>query len=110
MEILKKVFPNGEQAKISYLKGIEEFASMREVDPDAPLTEEEEKIKAALDSKIAEVDERLARLHYDRGLAALSNKAYKRALDELEEATRLAKDEDVKFLEEVKQVLDKSKN
>ena len=40
----------------------------------------------------------------------MGNKAWQIAIDELEEATRLAKDDNITFLEEVKALLDKSRN
>ena len=96
-------------AKISYLRALEEFNAMREVDPDAPLTPEQTEYKKQIDLRLEEVNEHLADLHKEKGLAAFKNKIYQVAIDEFEEATRLAKDDNIKFLEEIKGYLDKAR-
>ncbi len=96
-------------AKISYLNGIEEFNAVHEMDPDAPMTEEVVALKKQLEERIEEVNEHLGKIHFQKGLAALENKAFKIAVDELEEATRLAREENVEFLEEIKVSLDKAR-
>lgn len=96
-------------AKICYLKALEEFNAIREIDPNNPLSPEMVSAQKEINARISEVDEHLAEVHRDKGLAALDNKAWQIAIDELEEATRLAKEENVAFLEEVKQMLDKAK-
>ncbi|MDN5280274.1 MAG: hypothetical protein PWR01_4239 [Clostridiales bacterium] len=96
-------------AKISYLQAVEEFNAMREVDPDAPLTAEQTEFKKKIDVRLEEVNEHLAQLHKEKGQAALKNKVYQVAIDEFEEATRLAKDDSIEFLEEVKALLDKAR-
>lgn len=101
----KKVAEWG-SAKISYLQALEEFGAMREVDPDAPLTPEEVEFKKKIDDRIEEVNEHLAVLHKEKGKAAFKNKVFQVAIEEFEEATRLAKDDNVKFLEEIKTLLD----
>jgi tetratricopeptide (TPR) repeat protein len=96
-------------AKICYLKAAEEFSSIREMDPNSPLSPELVALQKTLDEKIGEVDEHLAATHLEKGRAALNNKAWQIAIDELEEATRLAKDENISFLEDVKGLLDKAR-
>ncbi len=96
-------------AKICYLKALEEFNSIREIDPNAPVSGELAEAKKEIDARISEVDDHLAMVHRDKGRAALDNKAWQIAIDELEEATSLAKEENVTFLEEVKQLLDKAR-
>lgn len=97
------------QAKISYLRALEDFNAMREVDPDAPLTPEQTEYKNKIDQRLEEVNDHLAILHKEKGLAAFKNKMFQVAIEELEEATRLAKDDNIAFLEEVKGHLDKAK-
>jgi tetratricopeptide (TPR) repeat protein len=97
------------QAKISYLRALEEFNAMREVDPDAPLTPEQTEYKKNIDQRLEEVNDHLAQIHKEKGLAAFKNKMFQVAIEELEEATRLAKDDNLAFLEEVKGHLDKAK-
>ncbi len=96
-------------AKISYLQALEEFNGIREIDPDAPLTPELVDLQKEIEARICEVDDHLAVIHKEKGMAALDNKAWQIAIDELEEATRLAKDDNIKFLEEVKALLDKAR-
>ncbi|OGK11036.1 MAG: hypothetical protein A2W80_12670 [Candidatus Riflebacteria bacterium GWC2_50_8] len=98
------------EAKISYLKAIEEFNAIREIDPDAPMTAEQVDLQKTINGRIEDVNSHLASVHLDKGKAALGNKAWQIAIDELEEATRLAKDDNIAFLEEVKVLLDKSRN
>lgn len=105
----KKAVSEWGAAKICYLKASEEYQSIREIDPKAPVTKEEEDIKRIVAGRIAEVDEHLAGVHREKGETALRNKAWQVAIDELEEATSLARDENVKFLEEVKALLDKAR-
>ncbi|HNX74964.1 MAG TPA: hypothetical protein PLM07_00985 [Candidatus Rifleibacterium sp.] len=97
-------------AKIGYLKALEEFSSLREVDPHAPVTPEQADLERVIKNRIAEVDEHLASVHFQKGETALKNKAWQVAIEELEEATSLAKDDNVKFLEEVKGLLDKARS
>ncbi|MFZ5949566.1 MAG: hypothetical protein ACOYXC_02590 [Candidatus Rifleibacteriota bacterium] len=96
-------------AKINYLRALEEFNAMREIDPDAPLTPEQTEYKKKIDQRLEEVNEHLAQVHREKGMAAFKNKIYQVAIDEFEEATRLAKDDNVKFLEEIKEILDKAR-
>ncbi|GAB4277469.1 MAG: hypothetical protein Kow0029_20150 [Candidatus Rifleibacteriota bacterium] len=96
-------------AKISYLQALEEFNAMREIDPDSPLTPEEAEFIKQIEARLEEVNEHLARIHKEKGLAALKNKVYQVAIEEFEEAIRLAKDDDIEFLEEIKSLLDKAK-
>ena len=96
-------------AKICYLKALDEIGAIMEVNPDTRATPEISKLKAEVEERLQVVNDHLARQHREKGLAALGNKAYQIAVDELEEATRLARDEDVEFLEEVKAHLDKAR-
>ncbi|PKL43827.1 MAG: hypothetical protein CVV41_08675 [Candidatus Riflebacteria bacterium HGW-Riflebacteria-1] len=98
------------EAKISYLKAIEEFNAICEIDPHAPMTAEQVDLQKTINGRIEDVNSHLASVHLDKGRAALDNKAWQIAIDELEEATRLAKDDSIAFLEEVKVLLDKSRN
>ncbi|MDD3146448.1 MAG: hypothetical protein PHD82_04020 [Candidatus Riflebacteria bacterium] len=96
-------------AKIGYLKALEEFNSILEIDPKAPVTPEQADIERIIKNRIAEVDEHLASVHREKGETAMAHKAWQIAIEELEEATALARDENVKFLEEVKALLDKAR-
>ncbi len=96
-------------AKIGYLKALEEYNSVREIDPHAPLTPEQADLERIIRNRIAEVDEHLASVHREKGATALANKAWQVAIEELEEATALSKDDNVQFLEEVKALLDKAR-
>jgi tetratricopeptide (TPR) repeat protein len=96
-------------AKISFLKALEEFNELCEIDPDSPMTPEQEEFKKKVFGYLNEVNEELAKLHRDKGITALKNKIYQVAIEELEEATRLAKDDSLEFLEEVKVELDKAR-
>ncbi len=98
------------EAKISYLKAVEEFNAVREIDPDAPMTAEQVDLLKTINDRIEDVNNHLAAVRLDKGRAAMGNKAWQIAIDELEEATRLAKDDNLAFLEEVKVLLDKSRN
>lgn len=97
-------------AKICYLKAMEEFNSIREIDPHSPLSPDMVKIQKEINERICEVDDHLAVVHRDRGSSALENKAWHIAIEELEEATRLAKDDNIAFLEDVKKLLDKARS
>lgn len=97
-------------AKIGYLKALEEFNSIREIDPDAPMTPEQTDMQRIINNRIAEVDEHLANVHREKGETALNNKAWQVAIEELEEATNLAKDDNIEFLEAVKALLDKARS
>jgi tetratricopeptide (TPR) repeat protein len=97
-------------AKISYLKAYEEFNEMREINPDSPLTPEQTEFKKKIESRLEEVNDKLAQMHKEKGDAAFRNKMYQIAIEEYEEATRLAKDDSVKFLEEIKEHLDKARS
>ena len=96
-------------AKICYLKAMEEFNSVREIDPEAPMTPEQTDLTRIINNRIAEVDEHLAEVHREKGETALRNKAWQVAIEELEEATVLAREENIQFLEEVKVLLDKAR-
>ncbi len=98
------------EAKICYLRALEEFNSIREIDPDAPMTAEQVDLQKTINARIEDVNNHLATVHLDKGRAAMGNKVWQLAIDELEEATRLAKDDNITFLEEVKVLLDKSRN
>ncbi len=62
-----------------------------------------------VEQELAFVDNELAKLQYQKGKTAVENGIWKLAIDSLEEATRLAKIEDVAFLEEIKVWLDKAR-
>ncbi len=118
IQVIKSLIEEGDRqkqasewgsAKISYLRAIEEFNAMREIDPDAPLTPEQDESKKTIDQRLEQVNEHLARVHKEKGLAAFKNKIFQVAIEEFEEATRLAKDEDIQFLEEIKGYLDKAR-
>lgn len=96
-------------AKICYLKAMEELNSIREIDPHTPLAPELVSVQKEINERISEVDSHLAIVHRDKGASAIGNKAWQVAIDALEEATRLAKDSDITFLEEVKLLLDKAR-
>jgi len=98
------------EAKISYLKATEEFNAIREIDPDAAMTAEQTELLNTINSRIEDVNSHLAIVHMEKGQAALKNHTWQVAVDELEEATRLAKDDNLAFLEEVKVLLDKARN
>lgn len=97
------------EAKISYLRALEEFNAMHEIDPDIPLTPEQIEYKKIIDQRLEEVNDHLAQIHKEKGLVAFKNKMFQVAIEEFEEATRLAKDDNLAFLEEVKAYLDKAK-
>ena len=96
-------------AKISYLQAQEELNAIQEIDPDRPLTAEMLESQKKIEQCLEEVNDKLAYMHRDKGVAALDNKVYQVAIEEFEEATRLAKEDSVKFLEEIKQLMDKAK-
>lgn len=96
-------------AKIGYLNALEEFNSIREIDPAAKMTPEQTDLIRIINNRIAEVDEHLASVHREKGETAMGNKAWQIAIEELEEATSLAKDDNIEFLEEVKNLLDKAR-
>lgn len=96
-------------AKISYLKATEEFNSIREIEPDTPLNDELKDILTTIEERISGVNAYLSVNCKEKGLAAMSNKAWQIAIEELEEATRLAKEKDIKSLEELKGLLDEAR-
>lgn len=93
-------------AKICYLKALDEIGAIMEVNPDVKATPEISRLKGEVNERMQIVNGHLARQHRDKGLAALGNKAFQIAVEMFEEATRLASEEDVEFLEEVKTHLD----
>ncbi|MDD2997409.1 MAG: hypothetical protein PHV05_00010 [Candidatus Riflebacteria bacterium] len=105
----KKALAEWGAAKISYLKAMEEFTSIREIDPNATMTQDEKDIKGLINERLDEVNEHLASVHHEKGQTALVNKAWQVAIEELEEATRLTRDENIEFLEELKSLLDKAR-
>ena len=62
-----------------------------------------------VEQELSFVDNELAKLQFQKGKAAVENGLWKLAIDSLEEATRLAKIDDVAFLEEIKVWLDKAR-
>lgn len=102
----RKDFSEWGAAKICYLKALDEIGAIMEVNPDVKATPEISRLKDEVDDKLQIANNHLARQHREKGLAALGNKAYQIAVEVFEEATRLASDEDIEFLEEVKTHLD----
>ncbi len=62
-----------------------------------------------IEQELNTVNNELAKLQFQKGKTAVENSLWKLAIDSLEEATRLAKEEDVAFLEEIKVWLDKAR-
>ncbi|MBF0545807.1 MAG: hypothetical protein HQM08_15295 [Candidatus Riflebacteria bacterium] len=92
-------------AKLSYLRAIEEY--QRCESEEMEITPEDKKQLEEIQGKIAQTDEKLAKIHFDLGEAAFVAKDYPRAIDDLEEAINLASEKDVEFLEKTKVLLDK---
>lgn len=90
-------------ARTDYLLALQELKKCDAKDSEV------KKIASDIDKKLITVNSELARLQFAKGKDAVENKIWKAAVDSLEEATRLAQDSDVEFLEEVKVWLDKAR-
>lgn len=100
---------NWGQARISYLRALDEIAAIKEIDPEAlevPLLTEQTQ---TIEKMLVEVNHELAIKCMQKGLTAIERKVWATAIDELEEATRLAKESDEAFLLEIKENLDKAR-
>lgn len=90
-------------ARIDYLKALEILNQCEK--EDSKVKDYLNKIKLELET----VNQELAKRQFQKGKNAVENGLWKNAIDCLEEATRLAKIDDVAFLEEIKNWLDKAK-
>jgi tetratricopeptide (TPR) repeat protein len=106
---IKKEAEEWGAARVSYQRGLEEFRRLREEDPEVIITPDDEILRKQFEKRVGEMDSKLARCHLDWGKTAIKNRAYARAVDELEEAMRLASELELAFLEEAKQLLDKAR-
>lgn len=73
------------------------------------LTEEDKKFLKTLKEKSIEMDEKLAYACYEKGKAAVYSKSWELAIENFEEAIRLASVDNIQFLERAKKQLDKAK-
>lgn len=96
-------------AKVEYLKGLDLLESEirdHRLDPADPSVRS---LQTAITGKLTLVDRELAKVHREQGVAALGNRDYSLAMDELETAIALADENDQAFLEECKVHLDKAR-
>ena len=73
------------------------------------LTEEDKAFLKTLKDKATEMSEKLAYACYEKGKAAVYSKSWELAIENFEEAIRLASVDNIQFLERAKKQLDKAK-
>lgn len=66
-------------------------------------------LKNKIEDKLVEVNNELAKQQFNRGKSCVEHSLWETAVDALEEATRLADEKEVAFLEEIKTWLDKAR-
>lgn len=96
-------------ARISFTEALEEFERIMRDEPENIITPGDLILQQEISRSLATTEGKLAGMRRQWGEAAHSAKDYARAIDEFEEAMRLASAEDVTFLEEVKQLYDEAR-
>jgi tetratricopeptide (TPR) repeat protein len=96
-------------ARIAYEKALEEFDRIQSEEEFELVTADDKALRAQIEEALGQATFQLAQQHREWGLAALKSKDYARAVEEFEEAIDLAGEDNLAFLEEVKQLLDKAR-
>lgn len=97
------------EAKVCYLRALEEFDRITNDEPEVIITADDELLKSQIEKAMMKADFTLAGNHFKRGQAAFENREYGIAVEACEEAIGLAPEPEIQFLEEVKLFLDKAR-